>query len=157
MDIFREAQTQLFDDLQAFAASEVAYRRGAESFTPLATKGVTGAERHDGDGMIINDEIRDWLINRDQMVLNGVAVEPEEGDEIVETDPQGVTNVWKVLPLVSDRCWRWSGPHNLRFRIHVKLIYSDPPEHLSGSGHSSLPEPANVEFADTEMAEAEFS
>ena len=148
---------QLFEDLEAFAASQILYRRGAESFEPLATKGITGAERHDGDGMIINDEIRDWLINRGQMVLNGVAVQPEEGDEIVETDAQGITNVWKVLPLVNNRCWRWSGPHHLRYRIHVKLVYSDPIQEASGSGINNPPPAAAVEFNETEMAEEEFS
>lgn len=162
-DMLQEAQASLFADLESFAAGEVTYRRGSESDAVLATKGSTAAELHDGDGMVLTDEIRDFLINRSTLSLNGVAIEPEEGDEIVETDALGITNVWEVLPLVNNRCWRWSGPHNLRYRIHVKLVYSDAIEQSqsgasSGSGSGSgTGQIVNVEFLELEMAGQEFS
>lgn len=113
----------LRDKLQANASREVVYSRGASSVTLRATPGSTLLQLDDGTGGTrIERTDRDFLIPAADLVLGGVAVHPERGDEIREADG-GVTYVFEVLPYGgTEPCWRWADHYRNVYRIHAKLV-----------------------------------
>lgn len=60
----------------------------------------------------------DWIVNADQMQLPAGAIQPIEGDEII--DSLGV--VFRVTKDPSDgKCSRWM-PHGVACRIHCLIV-----------------------------------
>jgi hypothetical protein len=55
-------------------------------------------------------------------VLGGLKAVPLPGDRIEETDAEGVTRTYEVLPASQEPCWRWSDVYHLLYRIHTKLV-----------------------------------
>lgn len=88
-----EAAAEAFSD--KFAV-EVTLYRGSSS-----TAGVLGQywdreyETTDQDGLLTTIAARDWLVHEDGYAIDSVAVEPRDGDQLV--DASG--GIWEVLPI----------------------------------------------------------
>jgi len=123
-DMLRDGLSWLAGKLTSHAAREVTYQRGESQSSVLAMIGKTVAEQDSGDGLIMRMEIRDYLIDTTSLVLDGQQVLPERGDLIIETeDGKGLT--YEILPIGSDRAWRYSDPFRLKLRIHTRLIATE--------------------------------
>lgn len=120
-DLLRAGQQWLADKLSEFASREVIYQRDVTQFPVTATIGKTEAEQDSGDGLILRVEIRDFLIDTQSLAIDGAPILPERGDRILETEA-GQTFTYEVLPIGSQRAWRYSDPFRLKVRIHTRLI-----------------------------------
>jgi hypothetical protein len=123
-DMLRDGLSWLAGKLTSHAAREVTYQRGESQATVLATLGKTVAEQDSGEGLIMRIEIRDYLIDTASLVIDGQQVLPERGDLIIETE-DGKSFTYEVLPIGSDRAWRYSDPFRLKLRIHTRLIATE--------------------------------
>ncbi len=123
-DILRDGQRWLADQLTKHAAREVTYRRGDSESTVIATIGKTLAEQEAGEGLVMRMEIRDYLIDTALLRLDGQPTLPERGDLIIETE-SGKTFSYEVLPVGSQKAWRYSDPFRLKLRIHTRLIATE--------------------------------
>lgn len=71
----------------------VMLRRGAQSTATTAEWGRPLADTIETDGLPIEYEAREWVIQKTAYVFAGVAREPQQGDRIVDAD-----GTWQVLP-----------------------------------------------------------
>ena len=123
-DVLRDGQSWLAAKLKQFASREVIYRRDDQSTVVNATIGTTKGEQDAGDGLILQTEIRDYLIDAADLSLDGTLTLPERGDLIIEVE-SGVRFTYEVLPIGNQKPWRYSDPFRLKLRIHTKLIASE--------------------------------
>lgn len=129
-NLLQEGSAWLGEQMHAHAASEVTYRRGGQSVSLLATVGRTPFETDDSEGAKISYELRDYLVQAADLVLGGVQVEPERGDEIDQVIG-GATLTYQVMPPVTissggvgqkEDCFRYSDEFRKTLRIHTKLV-----------------------------------
>ncbi len=99
----------------------VTYRRGFSSVDVPATVGATPFQADDGSGAVIEQEIRDYLVAAADLVLDGVQVQPERGDEIVDA-----ARVYAVMDLGPEPHYRTADPSGRTVRIHTKLVRTEP-------------------------------
>jgi hypothetical protein len=108
------------------------YTSGPLVFTGVsATVGNTSVEVDTMDGVTVRTHTRDYLIDAMELVdtrgPDPVVVEPRSGDRITDlgTTP---AQLYEVLPMGGEPCWRWSDRAHKRRRIHTKWIETLPPE-----------------------------
>lgn len=101
----------------------VRYRRGPGqvSGTITAIVGETEYEDVDEQGIVISGKSRDYLIAAADLVINDIAVTPQNGDEILET-VGSQTFVYEVSRIPGGKHFRPSDPYGTTLRIHVKLM-----------------------------------
>ena len=102
------------------------YRHGPYSVDVPATVGVTRFEVDDGYGLVIEQEMRDYLIATADLVLHGEQTLPERGDEILE-ERDGVTSVYEVMELGAEQRYRTCDPAGKTLRIHTKHVQTVEP------------------------------
>jgi len=110
----------LEEQRKAHLSRTVTYRRGASTVEVLATVGATRFEADDGSGMVIEMESRDYLIAAADLVLDGQQVQPERGDQVLETR-DGVTHVYEVMDLGPEKHFVTCDPDGRTLRIHTKF------------------------------------
>jgi hypothetical protein len=130
MDLLRQANAWLGGIRRASMETVITYRRGGSAGVPPtggsaqvpATQGKTEAQLADNSGLLFGQQIIDWLIEVNDLVIPGISANPltpTSGDQIVDTD----NSVWEVMSPGADQpVWRWSGPGQLRYRIHTKQV-----------------------------------
>jgi hypothetical protein len=96
---------------------EVAYVRGADQVTVLATIGRTRFETDDGEVVQVRYTDRDFLVLAEHLILDGQPTLPARGDTIRETIG-AVTQVFEVFD------WRYSDPYQRTLRISTKFLGS---------------------------------
>ncbi len=102
----------------------VVYRRGEQSLDLVMIPGQTPFRFVDAQGSgSMRVVSRDWLVLREDLVLDGEAFEPARGDRIIETI-KGVDHIWEVgSPADSDEPpFRNSDPEGVALRIHAKEV-----------------------------------
>ena len=109
-DLLRQGAEWLEEQRTQHMASPVEYRRGVQVIPVQATFGKTAVEITDTNGATIQSPVWDFLI-----LAADLALEPEPGDEIV-ADGQ----VYEVMNLAGQGCWRWSDPYRTTLRIHTR-------------------------------------
>ncbi len=124
-DLLQEGLDWLEEQRREHLSREVLYRRGATEATVPATVAATRFEVDDGTGMILEQEMRDYLVATADLVLGGKNVLPERGDEIVETRG-GTAHVYEVMDLGPERHYRFCDPDRTTLRIHTKLVRHSP-------------------------------
>jgi hypothetical protein len=124
-DVMADAALWLADQLHAHTSRPVTYCRGATEVALCATVGRSAATQEDIYGalrVIYTD--RDYLIPASQLLIEGVATLPMEGDRIKE-DLDGAIVEFAVVASEGEPAWRYSDPHGRMLRIHTKEIESD--------------------------------
>ncbi len=116
MDLLKDGLDFLAKQRKEFMTQLVKYRRGAEAIDVLATIGRTQYENEDEGGFRVGAHMVDFLISADDLMIGGVAVVPEFGDEIEYNG-----KMFEVSHLSGEGCWRWSDPHGKTYRIHTKI------------------------------------
>jgi hypothetical protein len=118
-DLLSDGVTWLAAQQKSSAAQTVTYARNRSSVAVSATIGRASArvELPAGVARVPTDD-RDYLILVADLVLDGVAVEPRDGDRI--TDSAG--RVWQVSPIDGEPAARWSDAFGVRWRIHTRRV-----------------------------------
>lgn len=101
----------------------VVYRRGTESTELLATIGKTEWDQADEFGIVRRFESRDFLVRSADLILGGVTVQPEAGDQVVET-ALGGSLVYEVMAPGGAPPWRYSDTYRSTIRVHTKHVGS---------------------------------
>jgi len=123
-DLQQSGQAWLADKLNKHAARIVAYQRGNQQADVIATIGKSSYQQDSGDGMLTRAQVRDYLIDTVQLVIDDQLVLPRSGDRILESDGSK-TFVYEVMALGDQPAWRYSDVFRLKFRIHTKLISTE--------------------------------
>jgi hypothetical protein len=120
-DILRAGSHWLQEQRKKHASRSVLYRRGTETVTVAATVGRTVFEQDDGAGSVMRTEVRDYLIDSADLIIEFKPVLPEKGDRIEEIEG---TNkfIYEVMPIGREPHWRYSDPYRKTLRIHTKHV-----------------------------------
>ena len=125
-DLLQEGLDWLEEQRREHLSRSVTYRRGSSTVDVLATAGATRFEVDDGYGLVIEQEMRDYLIATADLVLDGEQTLPERGDEILE-ERDGVTYVYEVMELGAEQHYRFCDPAGKTLRIHTKHVETVEP------------------------------
>jgi hypothetical protein len=119
MDRLKQGAEWLESQRRAHASTEVVYTRVSASATVPATIGRSTFQLDDGTGVITQVESRDYIVAVEDLVLDGEAIEPAPGDQIIEGDlDDGVK--YEVMAIGGEGCWRWANHLRTAYRIHTK-------------------------------------
>lgn len=77
-------------------------------------------------GILLTSIAVDWMFTHDDLVLNGVRVDPSEGDIWRIQRPDGYFEYYDVLPDAEGRCFIPIHDGEL-IRVHTKLNRVEPP------------------------------
>ena len=94
---------------------DVTYARGIMTGALKATIGRTEYETDDGQVVRTQFTDRDFLISVADLILNGSATLPEEGDQLHETQGTSIL-IFEVMG------WRYSDPYRRTYRIETKHV-----------------------------------
>lgn len=122
-DLLRQGQAWLAEQLTGHASRAVVYRRGELGVELQATIGRSHYQQDDGSGVITRSQVRDFLIDTDDLLLSIIGSLPKGGDRVVEIDGEK-TFVFEVASLGGEPPWRYSDPFRLKLRIHTRQINS---------------------------------
>jgi len=125
-DVLQDGLDWLEEQRREHLSRAVTYRRGASSGDVPATVGATRFEVDDGYGLVIEQEMRDYLIATTDLMLSGEQTLPERGDEILE-ERDGVTYVYEVMELGAEQHYRFCDPAGKTLRIHTKHVETVEP------------------------------
>jgi len=117
-DILKNALSWLESQRKKHLTSPVIYRRsgGEASFTVPATIGKTIFRIEDNYGRIVHYESRDYLISSADLIINGIIIMPEKGDEIIDEH-----FIYEVMAPANEPEWRYSDSFRNTLRIHTKM------------------------------------
>lgn len=119
-NLLKRGAQLLAEKREAAASITVTLRRAGFSDTTLVPAGVARTQDLRDDGVtVVNDEVRDFKIAAADYTFGGAAVEPAEGDVIIDAS-SGETRYYRVLPLVGEQAARWADPYGVSWRIHTK-------------------------------------
>lgn len=117
-DLIESGLSWLRTQRKAQMGRTVVYSRGDDEVEVTATPGQTIVRLSQGAGVEIRERIQDWIIDVADLVLDGAAVEPREGDRITESG-----NVFEVMkPPGQEPPWRYTDSYRAAYRIHVKEV-----------------------------------
>jgi len=125
-DLLQEGLDWLEGQRREHLSRTVTYRRGSSTVELPATVGATRFEVDDGYGLVIEQEMRDYLIATADLVLGGEQTLPRLGDEILE-ERDGVTYVYEVMELGAEQHYRTCDPAGKTLRIHTKHVETVEP------------------------------
>jgi len=120
-DLLQDGLDWLEEQRREHLSRTLTYRRGPHSVDVPATVGATRFEVDDGYGLVIEQQMRDYLIATADLVLDGEQTLPERGDEILE-ERDGVTYVYEVMELGAEQHYRFCDPAGKTLRIHTKHV-----------------------------------
>jgi len=113
------AQLRAFESNRVVAGVSVSYHRGADSVTITAVPATTSMEAIDDAGSMVRLKVRDYLVKAADLVLDGIIVEPDRGDQIKEVI--GSTRfVHEVLGPVGQQHFAWSSIDGSVLRVHTQ-------------------------------------
>jgi cytidylate kinase len=121
-DMMKDAMLWLEAQRTEHMTRLVTYQRGAASVVVSATIGRTTFEVDRTLGIHEEIQSRDYLINAEDLVLDGNQVEPAAGDRIVELDGTKQFTYELSSPLGNEPAWRYSDDYRLTVRCHTKLV-----------------------------------
>jgi hypothetical protein len=122
-DMLREGQQWLSEKLTQHASRQVIYRRGQLGVELAATIGRSDYEQDDGEGIVTRSQVRDYLINTQDLLDSIIGSLPRRGDQIVELE-NNQSFTFEVMALGGDAPWRYSDPFRIKIRIHTRQVGS---------------------------------
>lgn len=122
VDMLRDAMVWLEGQRTEHMSRTVTYQRGVASVELSATIGRTPFEVDRGDGMSIQIESRDYIVNTADLILSGSETLPLPGDRILEIDGDKQFTYEVAPPLGSEPAYRYTDGYRISLRIHTKLI-----------------------------------
>ena len=82
--------------------------------------GPTGVQE-DGEAVIERLRTRDYLVNVADLLLDGIAIKPEDGDRIIETI-NGTETEFEVGSQDASQPYTFSDFGRTQYRIHTKQV-----------------------------------
>lgn len=119
MGLLADGQTWLRTQ-RAGQARAIVYRRGAGSVNIDAVQARTTAAT-EANEVFVDANFVDWLIERADLVIAAVPMEPQQGDRIEVTYEHGA-EVFVVSTLGNEPCQRWHGQDGGTFRVHTVRV-----------------------------------
>jgi len=119
VDILKNALSWLESQRKKHLTSLVLYKKGnggGASFTVPATIGKTIFSIEDDYGRIVHYESRDYLISSADLLINGIIITPQKGDEVIDDG-----FIYEVMAPANEPEWRYSDTYRNTLRIHTKL------------------------------------
>jgi hypothetical protein len=114
--LFRKANAWLAGTMRRAANETVAIVRGSSKVTGVACVGWDREyEVFDTEGIQHYVTIREWLIDRDAYEVNGVIVEPRQGDVLIDEDGRQ----WELQPQANRK---EKDRHGTDWILRTKLI-----------------------------------
>ncbi|MCE9605071.1 MAG: hypothetical protein K8U03_09250 [Planctomycetia bacterium] len=122
MSLFNLAAAAAISAAQRATNVTVELRRGelSTSDVPVAI-GSSKVEIQTAESFVVEEESRDYLIKRADYRFDDEAVEPLDGDQIVETNGDTVA-IYELLPLGQDPSKRFWDRGRTVWRCHTKLV-----------------------------------
>ena len=116
-DVMQQAASWLNSQRHTYTTKAVQYVRGAITITINATPGETVFRLDDGYGGVIRTVSRDFIVQTEDLVLDGELTRPVRGDRIHEGEIE-----YEVLSPGDEPEWRFSDSERLAIRIHTKEV-----------------------------------
>ncbi len=116
-DLLQSASAWLAGQRKSFLASQAVYARDGSQVELAATVGQTRFQATDEQGLVTEFQARDFIIERADLVLGGVVVEPRRGDTITWNG-----KVFEVMAPPGEPVWRYSDPFMVSVRVHTKQV-----------------------------------
>jgi len=110
--------SNLHATLAAAAGVTVTYRRGAATVALSAVRGRSDDQDYGDDEGSVTAREWSFILKASDLVLGGVAVLPELGDEIDVTE-SGATTTYVVANRTGERCFRYSDQFKLLIRVYA--------------------------------------
>ena len=119
MSIMSTSLAWLSSNMKTHLSETGTIRRGSDETALVDMRiGKTMADVEGGGGITVRTNISDFLITAADYQINGVAVEPDRGDEI---DYGGKT--YRAMPIAGGEVWRYAENVNRTvLRIHAKEV-----------------------------------
>jgi len=125
MNVLMQGCQQLAESLQRDASQTITYTRGDSSVSLKATKGKSQASLEELSGVSLAAQMDDWIIQANDLKLNGKLTVPRPDDEI-ESEFNDKKIRWRVASHGNpDDCWSWLDPNRIMMRIHVFEVGRD--------------------------------
>ena len=124
MGLYHDSIAAAVADIRGATGDPVVYRRGAQSVAIVATCAPKQYQVSDAGGVIITYHCHEWLILAGDLVIAGAAVEPQRGDEIVETRADGTVVTHGVMLIPGLNVYD-SIEHDLRYRVRTKITKTE--------------------------------
>ena len=122
-DLIATGAAWLADQRKAHLSKEIGYVSGATTTTLLATIGRTEFEVVGEGGVMERTESRDFIVATADMPG---AQSQARGDQIRETVGATVHLFEVMAPVQSAPAWRWADASRTAYRIHTRLVGTEP-------------------------------
>lgn len=121
-NLLKRGERWLADKQTKLTSETVTYVVSVASVGVSATIGRSTFDVEDVNGLQISVETIDFIIPFDELVIDGLAYEPQPGNR-VEWDGRRyeVSSPGPGLPH-----WKWDGEFRSRYRIHTKFVGETP-------------------------------
>lgn len=102
----------------AHMTESVVYRRGDDSVPVSATPGRPRGDEAEVSDFIIDADRVDWIMRKQDLILNGQSVDPAVDDEI-EFVNGDKTSRYIVRRDAADKCWVYVDEYRIDIRVHT--------------------------------------
>lgn len=122
---FKWAEDFVHEMMELTGSISITYvRGGVESLPILAAPAMTIFRYFDKYNISQREEVRDYLVNVPNLIHSGIAIEPKQGDTIIEI--VGTTkSTYRVSSPGNEPSWRHSGYYKGAYRIHTKHVITE--------------------------------
>lgn len=93
----------------------------SNTISVYATIGVNSEEQEPDAYVTQLTSNRDFLIKKNDLMIDAALHEPQPGDRIVETKDGGIYT-YEVMEVPGDGPWRWHDVYYHTYRVHTTLI-----------------------------------
>lgn len=121
-DLLAQSAAWLSQQRHQHLSHAVTYRREGQTVDINASIGRTVFRDENGYGTVTNSVSRDYLVQADVLVLDGLLITPAPGDQVLETFGERVLIHEVMSPTIDDPAWRYSDEHRHTLRIHTKHV-----------------------------------
>jgi hypothetical protein len=116
MNMLNRGAAMVAAKLKTCNGTPVVYVSGPIEISLTAIVGDTANQVDNLDGVTVRTHTRDYLIEAADLVDLG-GYEPRRGDTITDGN-----QVYEVLPMAGESCWRWADRDHKQYRIHTKWV-----------------------------------
>jgi hypothetical protein len=120
------ANLDAFRRLLAERGITVSYQVGSLTVAWQVLIGRSSYQASDREGVIEERDCRDFCGIAADLTIAGQPVIPQRGHRIIEPTPAG-SDTYNLLPLESDKPYRYMDPGRLLLRVHTKRILTSDP------------------------------
>ena len=119
-DLIQEGTDWLASILKTNASQLVTYKRGNFSVDLLVTFGQSDRESFDEQGFSIRSKITNVVLTAADLVLDGVNVRPQRGDQLIHTIGSK-KQTYEVIDVGGTKHYRPSDPYGIMIRVNLQL------------------------------------